>query len=115
MVISYFQLSEFPIAEEYAEEIGVRPDFHRLFFIDPVLAYKVYYGPPIPQHYRLVGPGALQSARDQSHRIYDRYFPNDVSNKLRSVMWNGVMGALLAVGAYFIHENRALIMDKMLF
>ena len=103
------------MGEEYATEIGVRPDFHRLFFVDPILAYKVYCGPPIPVHYRLVGPGALQIARDRAHLIYDRLFPNDVSNKLMSVMWHGVVGSLLAAGAYFVHENRALIMDKMPF
>ncbi|XP_077996716.1 dimethylaniline monooxygenase [N-oxide-forming] 2-like [Glandiceps talaboti] len=52
------------VAEEIAEEIGVRPKLWKLVLSDPKLAYLYEYGPMVPYWYRLQGPGAWSGARD---------------------------------------------------
>lgn len=50
--------------DELALEIGVKPDFVSLFFKDPKLAVKLYFGPCNSYQYRLVGPGQWEGARN---------------------------------------------------
>lgn len=50
--------------DELALEIGVKPDFLSLFFKDPKLAVKLYFGPCNSYQYRLVGPGQWEGARN---------------------------------------------------
>ncbi|XP_019623448.1 PREDICTED: dimethylaniline monooxygenase [N-oxide-forming] 2-like [Branchiostoma belcheri] len=45
-----------PYRDEIAREIGAMPTFWNLFLKDPMLAFRVYSQPPLPAHYRLVGP-----------------------------------------------------------
>ncbi|XP_067671651.1 flavin-containing monooxygenase 5-like [Haliotis asinina] len=49
--------------DEIASKIGVKPNFKRLVFEDPVLAFKCFFGPCVPAQYRLTGPGKWEGAR----------------------------------------------------
>ncbi|XP_051042075.1 flavin-containing monooxygenase 2 [Phodopus roborovskii] len=50
--------------DELALEIGAKPDLVSLFFKDPKLAVKLYFGPCNSYQYRLVGPGQWEGARN---------------------------------------------------
>lgn len=49
--------------DELAEEIGVKPDFRRLFRQDPFLAMRCYFGPCVPAQYRLMGANSWSGAK----------------------------------------------------
>ena len=50
-------------ADELAELVGCRPNFVKLFFQDPSLAFKCFFGPCVPAQYRLMGPGTWEGAK----------------------------------------------------
>ncbi|XP_077986909.1 flavin-containing monooxygenase 5-like [Glandiceps talaboti] len=52
-----------PIQEDYAKEIGVRPNFLKLLTSDPSFAAKCFFGPTYPASYRLHGPGSWNGAK----------------------------------------------------
>ncbi|XP_040216079.1 dimethylaniline monooxygenase [N-oxide-forming] 2-like isoform X2 [Rana temporaria] len=58
--------------EELAQEIGCKPNILGLLVTDPVLAFKLVFGPCTPAHYRLRGPGKWSMARKQIMTTYDR-------------------------------------------
>uniref|UniRef100_A0A4X2JXF5 Flavin-containing monooxygenase n=1 Tax=Vombatus ursinus TaxID=29139 RepID=A0A4X2JXF5_VOMUR len=49
--------------DEIALEIGVKPRLLSLFFWDPKLALKIFFGPCTPYQYHLQGPGKWARAR----------------------------------------------------
>ncbi|XP_077995065.1 flavin-containing monooxygenase 1-like [Glandiceps talaboti] len=53
-----------PYMDDIAEFIGAKPNFWKLLFSDPRLAYSFEYGPIVPYWYRLQGPNAWAGARD---------------------------------------------------
>ncbi|KAI8502170.1 Dimethylaniline monooxygenase [N-oxide-forming] 4 [Branchiostoma belcheri] len=53
-----------PYRDEIAREIGAMPTFWNLFLKDPMLAFRVYSQPPLPAHYRLVGPHTWPKASE---------------------------------------------------
>ena len=63
--------------------------------------FKVYLGPLIPQHYRLVGPGASAVAWQQCHNLYDQMHPTK-RRILQLLPW-AVSGVLVAGMAYIVH------------
>ena len=62
-------------SNELADEFGVKPTFLSLLFRSPSTAYKVFFGPAFPCHYRLLGPGAWNGAWRETHRLYDMIYP----------------------------------------
>ncbi|XP_019643098.1 PREDICTED: dimethylaniline monooxygenase [N-oxide-forming] 5-like [Branchiostoma belcheri] len=66
------QVEYTPYMDELAGQIGVKPDFKRLFLSDPRLAMEVYFGPCTPYQYRLVGPGAWEGAGQAIRTQWDR-------------------------------------------
>ncbi|KAM4641189.1 dimethylaniline monooxygenase [N-oxide-forming] 2-like [Discoglossus pictus] len=58
--------------DSLASDIGVKPNFFKLFFLDPVLALKMCFGPCNPYQYRLSGPGKWTGARDAIMNQWDR-------------------------------------------
>ena len=55
-----------------ASEFGVKPDLFKLFFTDPLLALRCYFGPCVPYQYRLMGPGKWSGAKEAINTVYDR-------------------------------------------
>ncbi|XP_038047302.1 flavin-containing monooxygenase 5-like isoform X2 [Patiria miniata] len=55
-----------------ASEIGVEPNFLKLFFTDPVLTLRCLFGPLVPYQFRLVGPGKNGEARKAINTVWDR-------------------------------------------
>jgi dimethylaniline monooxygenase (N-oxide forming) len=58
--------------DEVAEEIGCKPDIKSLLKTDPRLALALFFGPALPFHYRLCGPGAWPPARQTILGVWDR-------------------------------------------
>ncbi|KAM4641190.1 dimethylaniline monooxygenase [N-oxide-forming] 2-like [Discoglossus pictus] len=58
--------------DSLATDIGVKPDIFKLFFFDPVLALKIFFGPCNSYHYRLSGPGKWPGARQAILTQWDR-------------------------------------------
>ncbi|BFZ22769.1 hypothetical protein BsWGS_25808 [Bradybaena similaris] len=52
---SYFLNAQL-LSDSTAYEIGCYPSFWKIFFRDPVLAFRSHYGSPYAAHYRLLGP-----------------------------------------------------------
>ncbi|XP_068096016.1 dimethylaniline monooxygenase [N-oxide-forming] 2-like [Hyperolius riggenbachi] len=50
--------------DDLASDIGVKPDVWKLLLTDPVLAFKVVFGPCSSYQYRLNGPGKWAGARE---------------------------------------------------
>ncbi len=67
-----FQIAAFEYGEELAKEVGANLSISSLLVRDPLLAVKVYFGPTLPQHYNLLGPGAKPEAWALSHQAYNR-------------------------------------------
>ncbi|XP_075943401.1 dimethylaniline monooxygenase [N-oxide-forming] 2-like [Anarhichas minor] len=57
------QVEYIPYLDFMAEEVGVRPNLLRLLLRDPVLWFRVFFGPCTPYQYRLTGPGQWAGAR----------------------------------------------------
>ncbi|XP_054718352.1 flavin-containing monooxygenase 5-like [Uloborus diversus] len=49
--------------DELAQLAGVQPDLFSMFFNDPILFYKSFFGPTLPYQYRLQGPNSWPGAR----------------------------------------------------
>ncbi|XP_035824185.1 dimethylaniline monooxygenase [N-oxide-forming] 2 [Aplysia californica] len=68
---SYF-LPGFKMMENIAVDLGVYPSFCTLLLRDPMLAWRVWYGPIYSAHYRLLGPdNNWEDARRISHLAYE--------------------------------------------
>ncbi|XP_059148681.1 flavin-containing monooxygenase 5-like [Physella acuta] len=52
----YYYLPCFEFQDTIAKLLGVFPGFWRLLILDPVLAYRCWYGPMFSAQYRLLGP-----------------------------------------------------------
>ncbi len=50
------------LAEELAEELGVKPSFWKLLLTEPNLAIQTQLGPVLPILYRIHGPQSLPNA-----------------------------------------------------
>lgn len=72
---SFLQTFWIHYMDEVASLIGVKPDWWRLAWRDPGLAFWCYFGPCLPAQYRLHGPGASPGApnaiRSRSHFPWD--------------------------------------------
>ncbi|XP_071820461.1 flavin-containing monooxygenase 5-like [Apostichopus japonicus] len=58
--------------DEVADEIGVKPNFWKMFFQDPKFWYTNVFGVHLPYQYRLEGPGAWEGAREAIETVWDR-------------------------------------------
>ena len=58
--------------DSIASEIGVRPNFTRLFFTHPVLTLRCLFGTFVPYQYRLVGPGKWDGAGEAIATVWER-------------------------------------------
>ncbi|XP_077996718.1 dimethylaniline monooxygenase [N-oxide-forming] 2-like [Glandiceps talaboti] len=67
----YKKAVPFPLSEELAEDLGVKPKRWKLALSDPKLAYLYEYGPMVPYWYRLQGPGAWSGARDAILNVWE--------------------------------------------
>ncbi|XP_075038582.1 dimethylaniline monooxygenase [N-oxide-forming] 2-like [Mixophyes fleayi] len=50
--------------DDLASDIGVKPNIFQLFLTDPLLAFKVFFGPCNSYQYRLTGPSKWSGARE---------------------------------------------------
>ncbi|GIX76799.1 dimethylaniline monooxygenase 2 [Caerostris extrusa] len=50
--------------DEIACLLGVKPNLYKLFFTDPKLYWKLFWGPSLSYQYRLKGPHKWKGARD---------------------------------------------------
>ncbi|KAK3093667.1 hypothetical protein FSP39_018667, partial [Pinctada imbricata] len=55
--------------DRIAESIGCKPHLWKLFFTNPSLWYKVYFGPCTPPQWRLGGPGSWKGAADSIMKV----------------------------------------------
>ncbi|VDM54375.1 unnamed protein product, partial [Angiostrongylus costaricensis] len=58
--------------DELANIVGCRPNIAKLVQFDPLLAYKIYFGPCVPYFYRLHGPHAWSDARHAIMTVDER-------------------------------------------
>ncbi|XP_039269932.2 flavin-containing monooxygenase 5-like isoform X1 [Styela clava] len=71
--------------DSIATELSCKPDVLRLFVTDPLLAWKVLYGPFTCVQYRLTGPGKWKDARKIIMAHWDRmWFPLSGKEKRQS-------------------------------
>ncbi len=63
MLFLILQVNYIEYADEIASEIGCRPNLVKLFFTDPVLAIRCFFGPCAPYQYRIMGPNAWDGAK----------------------------------------------------
>ncbi|XP_005319873.2 flavin-containing monooxygenase 2 isoform X1 [Ictidomys tridecemlineatus] len=95
--------------DELASEIGAKPDLVSLFFRDPKLALKLYFGPCNSYQYRLTGPGQWEGARrailTQKQRILKPLKTRSLkaSPPLPASLLLTVMGLLAILAALFFH------------
>lgn len=61
--IFIFQTFWIEYMDQIAQKIGVRPNFTKLFFEDPYLATRCFFGPCLPTQFRLEGPGKWNGAK----------------------------------------------------
>ncbi|XP_065055085.1 flavin-containing monooxygenase 5-like [Rhopilema esculentum] len=57
------QVDYIDYADEIAREIGCKPNFLKLLFKDPSLAFSCLFGPCVPYQYRLMGPDPWDGAK----------------------------------------------------
>lgn len=73
----FLQVSSIPYKDQLADLIGCKPDLRRLFFKDPLLAFKCFFGPCCAAQYRLMGPGAWPGAKGVIEETYrNKMFPH---------------------------------------
>ena len=71
------QVSSIAYKDQIADLIGCKPNLGRLFFRDPLLAIKCFFGPCCAAQYRLMGPGAWPGAKQVIEETYrNEMFPN---------------------------------------
>ena len=71
------QVSSITYKDQIADLIGCKPNLGRLFFRDPLLAIKCFFGPCCAAQYRLMGPGAWPGAKQVIEETYrNEMFPN---------------------------------------
>lgn len=71
------KVSSIPYKDQIADLIGCKPNLSRLFFRDPLLALKCYFGPCCAAQYRLMGPGAWPGAKQVIEDTYsNNMFPH---------------------------------------
>jgi dimethylaniline monooxygenase (N-oxide forming) len=58
--------------DETAEQFGAKPDLKKIFFTDIALWSKMMFGPALPYHYRLNGPGKWLGAREAIMTVEER-------------------------------------------
>ncbi|XP_033634056.1 dimethylaniline monooxygenase [N-oxide-forming] 5-like [Asterias rubens] len=90
--------------DNIATEIGARPNFLKMFFTDPEMSLRCVFGPAIPFHYRLVGPGKWAGAREAIATVWDRVLepvktrkPTDQTTKSGSQMLFVCLGIAVLV------------------
>lgn len=66
------QVDWVPFMDEIASQFGAKPNLWKYFFTDPVLWASLVFGPCVPYHFRLNGPGAWNGARDTILTVKDR-------------------------------------------
>ncbi|CAH2311807.1 dimethylaniline monooxygenase [N-oxide-forming] 2 [Pelobates cultripes] len=67
-----FQAHYIEYIDEVSKEIGNHPKILSLFFTDPRLALKIFFGPCTSYQYRLTGPGKWHGAREAILTQWDR-------------------------------------------
>jgi dimethylaniline monooxygenase (N-oxide forming) len=58
--------------DELAEMINAKPNPFNYLFSDPLLCYKLLFGPSLPYSYRLVGPNSWPEAADAIKTVEER-------------------------------------------
>lgn len=58
--------------DDVAIEIGVKPNFFKMLFTDPVFFFKNFFGPSVPYQYRLEGPGKWEGAKNAIETVWER-------------------------------------------
>jgi len=76
--------------DDIAEEVGCKPDIFALLKTDPRLALAVFFGPCLPFHYRLTGPGSWSLARQTTLDVWDRLAAPMRTRKVVSGSWKTV-------------------------
>lgn len=59
-----------PLQDEIAKEIGVYPNFFRVFLRSPKIAFQTYFGPAFPAQYRLLGEGRSEKAWEELKNVW---------------------------------------------
>ncbi|KJH49513.1 Flavin-binding monooxygenase-like protein [Dictyocaulus viviparus] len=79
--------------DELADLVGCKPNIKTLFFSDPVLALKIYFGPCVPYSYRLCGPHVWNEARDAIMNVDERVYQatNSSVHKISYRLFNGYL------------------------
>jgi dimethylaniline monooxygenase (N-oxide forming) len=66
------QVDWVPFMDEIASQFGAKPKIWKYFFTDPALWASLIFGPCVPYHFRLDGPGAWAGAREAILTVKDR-------------------------------------------
>ena len=109
-----FMVDPVSYIDEIADDIGASPQLGRLFFCDPMLAIRCFFGLWLPYQYRLRGPGKWDGAKEAIETAWDRitgaYQSRKVPNEKASSF--AVMLKSLAVAAAlsaFVYSYLCLI------
>ncbi|XP_033626297.1 dimethylaniline monooxygenase [N-oxide-forming] 5-like [Asterias rubens] len=79
-----------------ASEFGARPNLLKLFFTDPMLALRCFFGPCLPYQYRLMGPGKWNGAKEAIQTVYERiHAPLQTRTCNLAEQKSGLVGKLL--------------------
>ena len=76
------QVDWVPFMDEIANQFGAKPDLIKLFFTDPGLALRCFFGPCFPYQYRLMGPGKWDGAKEAINTTWDRVYAATMTRKV---------------------------------
>ncbi|XP_002740302.1 flavin-containing monooxygenase 5-like [Saccoglossus kowalevskii] len=96
------QVDYIPYMDEIAAQFGVRPNFKKLFFTDPKLAFKCYFGPFSTYQYRLIGPGKWEGARETIVTIWDRVAAPLNTRKVEMPQRDSSFGGILKMLVFLV-------------
>ncbi|KAJ1172133.1 hypothetical protein NDU88_003983 [Pleurodeles waltl] len=92
------QIELIEYVDAIASEIGVKPNFFRIFLTDPRLAMEVVFRTCTSSQYRLIGPGKWDGARNailtKKDRVLKPMKTRVVKNKFRKSLLSTMLGLL---------------------
>ncbi|GFS26085.1 dimethylaniline monooxygenase [N-oxide-forming] [Elysia marginata] len=89
-----YHLPLFVMGDLVAQDLGVYPSFWRVFVRDPVLAYRIWYGPIFSAQYRLLGPDSdWDKAREMLYRAHQVRIINPCSRAMVKVRRDDITAA----------------------
>jgi len=84
--------------DDVARELNCKPSIRSYLLTDTRLAWALFYGPRLPSHYRLCGPGSWPAARQTILRVWERVAIPLQGRKVEQGDWKKVGRMIRFVG-----------------